>query len=436
MQRSVSQTADSGSFSGRQRDREHQQNSPVRFAAALGAIVFLATWAGGATLYILFNDDALKYLVERQVSITRSYETQAATLQTEIDRLRSIKLIDQERVDRAVADLARRQTAIESRQSAFSTFAGANPKSQIPATEATGSLPAKNPQAPAANPAPKPSPLSDTILIAPAAERWARLESRPLPPLGRVLNAREAETATEVHLVNLGRDLQRLETAQSLALNELEVGYDGRKQRMRKVLDELGVQPARGGVRVAASSTAQAALGGPFQPWARPPEDPFARQLYRIRTTAVTVDALEREIDAIPLRRPTSGETDVTSAFGVRMDPFLSQPAMLTGIDFRGETGDPVHATAAGIVTQAERNGGYGLMVEVDHGNGLATRYAHLSAIAVSGGATINPGDLIGRIGSTGRSTGPHLHYEVRLQGEAADPQRFLRAGLRLEGRN
>jgi murein DD-endopeptidase MepM/ murein hydrolase activator NlpD len=150
----------------------------------------------------------------------------------------------------------------------------------------------------------------------------------------------------------------------------------------------------------------------------------------------MSVGALEKEIDAIPVRRPTAGEADITSSFGVRLDPFLRQPAMHTGIDFRGDAGDPVHATAAGRVVQAERNGGYGQMVEIDHGNGLVTRYAHLSAIAVSNGAAVAPGDLIGRIGSTGRSTGPHLHYEIRMQGEASDPQRFLRAGLRLDARN
>jgi murein DD-endopeptidase MepM/ murein hydrolase activator NlpD len=204
---------------------------------------------------------------------------------------------------------------------------------------------------------------------------------------------------------------------------------------MRKVLEELGVPPARAGARLAANKIA-AASGGPFVPWARPAEDPFARQLHRIRSAAASVDALEKEIDAIPARRPTTGETDVTSSFGVRLDPFLRQPAMHTGIDFRGEAGDLVHATAAGQVVQAERNGGYGLMVEIDHGNGLITRYAHLSAIAVGNGEMVEPGSLIGRIGSTGRSTGPHLHYEVRIQGEAADPQRFLRAGLRLDARN
>ena len=435
MQRSESPVTHTVAFAGlRNRERKQMARSRTGTIAAIGAIVLLAAWAGGATLYILFNDEALKFLVERQVSITRSYETQAATLQTEIDRLRSLKLIDQERVDRAVADLARRQTVIESRQSALSAIAGVKLKLQNPAAEITGSLPARDPS-PAAGPAPKPSPLSDTILIAPSAERWTRLESRPLPPLGPMPSAREAETASEVRLINLGSDLHQLEVAQSHALNELEVGYDGRQQSMRKVLDELGVQPSRH-PRLAANRNAQTASGGPFLPWTRAPEDPFARQLHRVRTTAITVDSLEKEIDAIPVRRPTSGETDVTSAFGMRLDPFLRQPAMHTGIDFRGETGDPAYATAVGKVVQAERNGGYGLMVEIDHGNGLVTRYAHLSAIAVSNGASVAPGDLIGRIGSTGRSTGPHLHYEVRLLGEAADPQRFLRAGLRLQARD
>ena len=433
MQRSEFNAAQSDAFARHRNRRERTAQGKLGALAVIGAIVLLSAWAGSATLYILFNDDALKYLVERQVSITRSYETQAAELQTEIDRLRSVKLIDQERVDRAVADLARRQTVIETRQSALSALAGTKSKTQNAAGETTGSLPAANRQAPSAGPAPKPSPLSDTILIAPASERWTPLESRPLPPLGTLPNGRDAETATEVRLINLGSDLRRLEAAQSLALNELEVGYDGRKQRIRKVLGELGVRPARGGVRLATTRDSIAPSGGPFLPWTRPSDDPFARQLHRIRTTVISLDELETEIGAIPVRRPALGAPDVTSAFGIRLDPFLRQPAMHTGIDFRGEPGDPVYATAAGRVTQAERNGGYGLMVEIDHGNGLVTRYAHLSAISVANGASVTPGDLIGRIGSSGRSTGPHLHYEVRIQGDAADPQRFLRAGMRLE---
>jgi murein DD-endopeptidase MepM/ murein hydrolase activator NlpD len=404
----------------------HSSRGRASLIASLGAIAFLAAWAGGTTLYILFKDDALRALIERQVSITRNYETQAAQLQAEIERLRSLKLIEQERVDRAITDIARRQNAIETRQSALIGLTGDGPADSAPAV--TGSVPSPE-RAPAPRPASKPSPLSDTILIAPPNERWAQLQSRSLPPLGREVEARGTETATEVHLANLSRDLRRLETAQGRALNEIEIEVDGRGRRMRKVLDDLGIQPSLAARRAAQTSTA---MGGPFLPWQRADSDAFVQQVQRVRSASIVANALERELATIPVRRPTIGETDVMSSYGVRLDPFLRQPAMHTGIDFRGETGDAVLASAAGEVVQAERNGGYGLMVEVDHGNGLASRYAHLSAMAVTVGAKVKAGDLIGRIGSTGRSTGPHLHFEIRSNGDTTDPQRFLRAGLRL----
>jgi murein DD-endopeptidase MepM/ murein hydrolase activator NlpD len=105
---------------------------------------------------------------------------------------------------------------------------------------------------------------------------------------------------------------------------------------------------------------------------------------------------------------------------------------MHTGLDMRGDTGDPVRVTANGTVTMAGNNGGYGKMIEVEHRNGLSTRYAHLSAIDVRVGQSVKIGQVIGKLGSTGRSTGPHLHYETRVDGEAVDPQKYLRAGIRL----
>jgi murein DD-endopeptidase MepM/ murein hydrolase activator NlpD len=160
----------------------------------------------------------------------------------------------------------------------------------------------------------------------------------------------------------------------------------------------------------------------------------FERQLYRINLARANVDRLSRVLNAVPVRKPITGEIDTTSGFGVRMDPFIRAPAMHTGLDFRGTTGDPIRATAAGTVASAGLNGGYGKMVEIDHGNGLSTRYAHLSEINVSVGQTIRIGQIVGKLGSTGRSTGPHLHYETRVDGEAVDPQKYLRAGIRLGG--
>ena len=105
---------------------------------------------------------------------------------------------------------------------------------------------------------------------------------------------------------------------------------------------------------------------------------------------------------------------------------------MHTGLDFRANVGDPVLVTANGTVTTAGWTGGYGKMVEVDHGNGFSTRYGHMSEIDVKVGQQVKLGQSLGKVGTTGRSTGPHLHYETRIDGEAVDPQRFLSAGSKL----
>ena len=158
----------------------------------------------------------------------------------------------------------------------------------------------------------------------------------------------------------------------------------------------------------------------------------FERQLYRINVTRAQMQRLNATLSLVPYRKPVIGEVEFTSGFGVRSDPFLGRPAMHTGLDFRAATGDPVRATANGKVIASGWMGGYGRMVEIDHGNGLSTRYGHLSEIHVKIGDVIKIGQVIGAVGSTGRSTGPHLHYETRIDGDAVDPQKFLRAGVRL----
>jgi murein DD-endopeptidase MepM/ murein hydrolase activator NlpD len=121
-------------------------------------------------------------------------------------------------------------------------------------------------------------------------------------------------------------------------------------------------------------------------------------------------------------------EHEVTSRFGLRKDPFRRKPAMHSGIDFRGPVGSPVYTTAPGVIVKAGRHGGYGKLVEVRHENGVTTRYAHLSMIAVRAGQKVKRGDMIGKLGNTGRSTGPHLHYETRVGGRAIDPLKFWKA--------
>ena len=115
-----------------------------------------------------------------------------------------------------------------------------------------------------------------------------------------------------------------------------------------------------------------------------------------------------------------------SSGFGWRVDPITGQRAMHEGVDFPADVGTPIHAAAAGIVISAELHPAYGNMVEIDHGNGLTTRYAHCSKLLVEPGALVKRGQVIALSGNTGRTTGPHLHFEVRINGVAHNPNGFL----------
>jgi murein DD-endopeptidase MepM/ murein hydrolase activator NlpD len=143
------------------------------------------------------------------------------------------------------------------------------------------------------------------------------------------------------------------------------------------------------------------------------------------------LDAMKKEARRFPLANPAPGQ-GVSSGFGVRRDPLIGMPAMHSGLDFRAPSGVPARATAPGTVVKAGWNGGYGRMVEIDHGNGFSTRYAHLSKVRVKVGQAMATGDIVGDVGSSGRSTGPHLHYEIRKDGDALDPVRFLKTGRKL----
>lgn len=133
----------------------------------------------------------------------------------------------------------------------------------------------------------------------------------------------------------------------------------------------------------------------------------------------------QTSVVAIPSVQPVT-RLQFTSNFGIRSDPFQGTARMHAGVDISGPVGTPIFATADGIIAHADRQGGYGNLVEVNHGKGIATRYGHLSKILVADGARVTRGQLIGLMGSTGRSTGSHLHYEVRIDGHAVNPVPFL----------
>jgi murein DD-endopeptidase MepM/ murein hydrolase activator NlpD len=157
------------------------------------------------------------------------------------------------------------------------------------------------------------------------------------------------------------------------------------------------------------------------------PGDEVDPRFARFGASFARMATLEQGLARIPNTLPASLEY-ISSGFGVRSDPFTGDAAFHAGLDFRGPIGAPIYAAAAGSVSFAGIRSGYGNCVEVDHGNGLMTRYAHMSRIGAHIGQKVGPGDVLGAIGSTGRSTGPHLHFEVRINDRPVNPRPFLEA--------
>lgn len=155
----------------------------------------------------------------------------------------------------------------------------------------------------------------------------------------------------------------------------------------------------------------------------------FNSRIVQIRAQVSEIQHSEQAIKLFPLAKPIRVSHRVSSPFGMRTDPFTQLPALHMGIDIAASTDSPVVATAPGTVTVAGWRYGYGLMVEVTHSYGIRTRYAHLKSITVTSGSSVQIGSQVGLVGSTGRSTGPHLHYEIWHQGEPLDPMNLLQAG-------
>lgn len=201
-----------------------------------------------------------------------------------------------------------------------------------------------------------------------------------------------------------------------------------------------GVKPRTHQAEKAAASGKAASSGGPLtRPGNLSPQemqralDELSRQ---IELRSETLSVLEGQLfderirkHLLPSASPVAADVRA-SGFGWRMDPFTGQTAMHEGIDFIAEPGTPILAAAAGIVITAERHPQYGNMIEIDHGDGLTTRYAHASSLSAKVGELVKRSQRIAAVGSTGRSTGPHLHFEVRINGVAQNPGKFLDKGI------
>ncbi len=221
--------------------------------------------------------------------------------------------------------------------------------------------------------------------------------------------------------------LRRLEQRQVAMAAQARATGEARYEQTAAQIRALGLSPER---YVADIKLVPGGMGGPLE--AADSDDAAGvdsdAQFRALFLTWQRLDTLEQTVISIPSMQPVE-HVQFTSTFGVRSDPFRGTAAMHAGVDIPGAIGTPIYATADGIVLRAGVAGGYGNMVAIDHGRGIETRYGHMSKLLVTANTRVHRGQMIGLMGSTGRSTGSHLHYEVRVDGKAVNPIPFLQSG-------
>ncbi len=370
-------------------------------AASTVVIGYLA-----ATSYLVFRDDLIGASVARQARLQQDYEDRISALRTQVDRVTSRQMLDQQLVENKVAKLLEQQSLLSERHSRLEPLL---PREQIGQT----ALPSQD--------APTPSAKPETVSLAQPAQAGASsVASLASLRLGTADSLTAADRA-DIAFVAINQSLRDIETNQMAKLDTLTNDAFRTADGIATVLADAGLElDTKGG---------EGGMGGPFIPLTG--ADPFDAKVKELDAALDKLDAAKATARRLPLGLPAPGQP-VTSTFGVRTDPILGTPAMHSGIDFRAPVGMAARATAPGTVIKAGWNGGYGQMVEIAHGGGFSTRYAHLSRIDVTEGEKVAAGAIVGESGSTGRSTGPHLHYEVRENGEAVDPIRFLQAGKKI----
>lgn len=221
--------------------------------------------------------------------------------------------------------------------------------------------------------------------------------------------------------------LVRIEVRQIAFVERLTRYADRRAEAAADAIRKLGLNP-----NAMLISSSNEGKGGPYLGLATSRDGSLDPRFRRLGASLARMEGLERGLDSIPQIRPANIAA-ISSGFGYRSDPFNGSAAFHAGIDFKGPRGAPIFAAANGVVSYAGIRQGYGNCVEISHGNGLMTRYAHMSRIGSAVGQKVSAGEVIGAIGNTGRSTGPHLHFEVRINDRPVNPRPFLEASRNVQ---
>jgi murein DD-endopeptidase MepM/ murein hydrolase activator NlpD len=432
---------------------------PSLQATLAGLTLIFLGWVAFATVNVIFKDRIIAATDHRYQQMQSAYENRVADLQLSYDELNGALVSAEDRFKATADSLTAKQNAIGgllARQTAASTAIGgmrAQPAAEplvfganapldhapvegmpvaeevVGDEESGSSALAMMPDLPAPQPRTGEAPVEPGFFTR-TIDRLKSLFGSSPAPQPRPVSAAHADHPALKSLNAQTARLAALEKNDLALLAAAETGMQQSVTRLRNVLRRTGLHPEQFPQRVAAS-----AVGGPEIPLDRVrlagiSDSDFTQAYLRSSAVQAELDTLIAAVRHVPLAMPvTDARFDRSSGFGARRDPFTGRYAYHPGLDFAGPYGAKVISTAPGRVVFAGYRGAYGNMVELDHGFGIHTRYGHLSRIMVRPGARVTRGSDIGRVGSTGRSTGSHVHYEVLYDGKVRNPTSFIEAG-------
>jgi len=400
----------------------HMTVRPWMAALAVCLVGILSIGYLLATSYLVLRDDLIGATMARQARMQYDYEDRIAALRAQVDRVTSRQLLDQQVVEEKVDKLIEQQQQLSSR--------GGKLNALLDRAESSG-LTDKNTHADATAPVGK---NEHAQLTAPKAIEKLLSGGKPADvapdnstlayvPAPETVADRADRVFSKVTL-----SLKHIEQDQLTRIRNLTADASGTTNEIQAIMHNVGVKVPD---EVASSEDNDGGVGGPYVA----PEnvDQFEQSMADLDTALTRLETVRGTAENLPFRNPAPGKL-ITSPFGNRKDPFFGTLALHTGTDFHFSPGEKIKATAPGKIVSAGWTGGYGNMVEIDHGDGISTRYGHMEQVLVKVGDKVGTGDVVGLAGSTGRSTGTHLHYEVRENGHPIDPMYFINAGTKLAG--
>jgi len=435
---------------------------PSLQATLAGLTLIFLGWVAFATVNVIFKDRIIAAKDHRYQKMQAAYENKVADLQISYDELNAALVSAEDRFKATADTLQTKQNAIAgflNRASQVQNMVGV--RNALPALPASSSSNLQGPNSAAAldvDAAPGFAPDdtgSSTLTVLPGPAQPQPRTAAPvksgllegtlrrlasLPGLVRErFSANPTRDFSRAYAQHPGLHILAQQTARLADIGKFENQLMARTEgalgqgvgNLRNVVRQTGINPDAFARKIAT----ERGVGGPEIPLDQVHvegiSDPqFAHAYLNAAAVLDQLNDLSAALDHVPLTAPVSAASfDRSSGFGARIDPFTRRYAFHPGIDFAGPWGSVVHATAPGVVVFAGYRGGYGNMVEIDHGYGIHTRYGHLSTISVRPGSRIGKGGGLGRVGSTGRSTGPHVHYEVWYDNAVKNPNNFIEAG-------